>query len=298
MGLKIAEQVHPLSKILLIDDDLDQHNLINVALQNEFSLTFEASGSNAVSMALQEKPDLILLDLSMPHIDGFEVLEQFKRHPTLASIPVFCLSASIDEQTRARCYQVGASGFVKKPINIKTLAHDIQKTLTNLSNVLVSDDGRSSVFVGLNDSELCKHYQSTIRSSQTVGKKIVTLSVRDGVFYADESIHKLVETNAVVYLQMKPSLMTRLPFIDDLSIVMSDLKKLLDSPTEDCTLIIDRPELVLLAPSNDNKTATILAFSEAMSKNFSEVHYLCRKPSSSFEVPAMTEMSRLLARLY
>lgn len=298
MGLKIAEQVQPLSKILLIDDDLDQHSLINVALQHEFSLTFESSGSNAVSMALKEKPDLILLDLSMPHIDGFEVLEQFKRHPTLASIPVFCLSASTDEQTRARCYAVGASGFVKKPINIKTLASDVQKTLSNLSNTLTSDDKKSSVFVGQNDTELCKYFQSTVSSFHKLGKRIITLSVRDGVFYANESINKLVETHEVIYLQIKPSLMTRLPFIDDLSLVLSDLKKLLDSTTEDCILIVDRPELVLLSPSNDNKTATILAFSEAMSKNFSEVHYLCRKPSSAFEVPAMTEMSRLLARHY
>ena len=118
------------------------------------------------------------------------------------------------------------------------------------------------------------------------------------VFFADEEINLKIDRNEVIYLQIKPSLITRLPFIDDLNMVMTDLKKLLDGPSQDYTLIVERPELVLLSPSNDNKTATILSFSEAMNKNFSEVHYLCKKPSTAFEIPAISEMSRLLVRQF
>lgn len=298
MALKIAEQELRRSKVLLIDDDLDQHNLIGHALKNDFSLVCESMGSNALTIALHEKPDLILLDLQMPHIDGFEVLEQLKRHPVLASIPIFCLSATADEETRTRCYNNGSAGFFKKPVDIKTLSQDLIKTVKNLSNIIYSEDKNTSVLIGINEQEIRHRFHYIVAQENAKGKKVVTLSIREGVFFDNEQVTNLVNTNDLIFLQIKPSLITRLPFIDDLNIVMTDLKKLLDGPSIQYTLLIDRPEIMLLSPTNDNKTATILAFSEAMNKSFSSVHYLCKKPTTQFELPAITEMSRLLARQY
>lgn len=298
MALKLAEQLNPQSKVLLVDDDIDQHNLITLALRKEYSVACESSGSNAVSMALAEKPDLILLDLQMPHVDGFEVLSQLRRHPLLSSIPVFCLSATYDEATRIACYNNGAAGFFKKPVDIKTLSRDVSETLKNLSNIVYSDDKRNSVLIGVNENELIKRFQSVVATETAKGRKVLALSIRDGVYFTNDQITHQINKNEVIYLQIKPSLITRLPFIDDLNMVMSDLVKLLDGPTNDYSLIMDRPELLLLAPNNDNKTATILAFSESMNKHFNEVHYLCKKPSTSYEMPVILEMSRLLARQF
>jgi hypothetical protein len=150
----------------------------------------------------------------------------------------------------------------------------------------------------VNESELTKRFQDVTFKEIQNGRKILSLSIREGVFFANEDIHQLVNKNDVIYLQIKPSLITRLPFIDDFNMIMTDIRKLLDGPMSDYSLIVERPELVLLSPSNDNKTATILAFSEAMNKNFAEVHYLCKKPSTLFEMPVISEMSRLLARQF
>ncbi len=124
--------------------------------------------------------------------------------------------------------------------------------------------------------------------------KVIALSVREGTFFMNEGMQKHVENNSLIYLQIKSSLMTRLPFLDDLSAVVFDLKKLIDGPCEDYVIIVDRPELFLLSPSNDNKTATILSFGGTMKNNFKEVHYLSKKPATPFEQPAINEMAKLL----
>ena len=298
MGLKLADEVSPVFKVLLIDDDINQHNIIGVALRNDFSLICEISGALAVQVALKEKPDLILLDLQMPHVDGFEVLEQIKRNPSLSNIPIFCLSATTEDEKRERSTRLGASSFITKPINIKTLAKDIKNTLENLNSALASEDGRTSVFVGMNETEMKRWYQNKISEVFSKGQKVLTLSVREGAFFLNEELGAYLLNEQIIYLQIKPSFLSRLPFLNDLSTITADLAELLDEPTDKYTLMIDRPELFLLSPAIDNKTAAILAFSDALKNKFYEINYLCRKPTSAFEFPAMNEMARLLAQKY
>ena len=292
MGLKVTEQLEPSVKILLIDDDVLQHKLVSSALKNKFTVTCEGAGADAVAVATHLKPDLILLDLQMPNVDGFEVLLRLKHNPTTAGIPIFCLSGSTDETTRNRCYQSGAAGFFTKPIDVRSLSKDLEQTIKNLNDVIVSADKRNSVYLGLNDQHLATRFQELVKRSA----KIISLSIKEGVYYNDSMVDQLVKNEDIIYLQIKPSLITRLPFMDDLEMVMNDLKKLLDTEATHSVVVIDRPELFLLTPGNENKTATILAFSDAMNRHFPEVHYLCKKPSTPFELPLMMEMSKLLVR--
>jgi|GEM_PF-6793312 len=298
MGLKVAAQADPVFKVLLIDDDISQHNLIRIALKNDFVLVSEMSGAQAVQTALKEKPQLILLDLHMPHVDGFEVLEQLKRNPALSSIPIFCLSATTDEDSRSRSTRLGASSFISKPVQIKTLAQDIKNNLENLNSSLVSEDGKTAVFVGMNEDEMRKWFQQKLSATCGAGQKIITLSVREGAFFINEQLSALVIDEKVVFMQIKPSLLNRLPFLDDLAPVTDDLCELLDAPADSYVLIIERPELFLLSPAIDNKTAAILAFRDAFESKFFEVNYLCKKPGTVFELSGLNEMVKLLAHQY
>ena len=76
------------------------------------------------------RPGLILLDLDLPGIDGREVLAQIKIDPELKTIPVVVFTISNDEQEIAKCYQAGANGYVKKPVNLESYLNAINR-LTN-----------------------------------------------------------------------------------------------------------------------------------------------------------------------
>ena len=297
MGLKIAADRDLLRKVLVIDDDLNHHNLLAVALNNDFQVCFESSGANAVETALKERPDLILLDLNMPHVDGYEVLEQFKHNPGLAGIPIFCMSAKNDEATRDHSTRLGASAFISKPISIKTLSHDVIKTLSNLSVSLISKDQRSSVYIGINESDMRSWFEKKILSISAY-KKMIVLSVREGAFFQNAEIQTLIDSGRLIYLQIKPSLMARLPFLDNYSLVLSDITELVGENLEDYVVLFDRPELLLLSPSIENKTAVTLGLAEMLRGSFSEVNYLCRRPGTVFEQSGINEMAKLLARKF
>ena len=297
MGLKVVAQTEHLSKILVVDDDISHHNILGLALRKEFEVCFESSGANAVETALREKPELILLDLNMPHVDGYEVLDQFKKNPALIGIPIFCMSAHTDEATREHSTRLGASAFISKPITVKTLSHDIKQILSNLSVSLTSKDLRTSVYIGINENDMKNWFQGKVENIP-MDKKILVLSVREGAFFQNETLESYLESGRMVYLQIKPSLMSRLPFLDNFSMVMTDLLDLLGEDPANYHVVMDRPELLLLSPSIENKTAVILGFGEMLRGAFSEVCYNCRRPGTMFEQTGINEMARLLARKF
>ena len=85
------------------------------------------SGHDGIEQAVRHRPDCIVLDLLMPEIDGFEVLKTLNEKGL--AIPVVVLSADIQETTRARCLELGAVGFLKKPLNEDELAEVVQGVL-------------------------------------------------------------------------------------------------------------------------------------------------------------------------
>lgn len=104
------------NKILVIDDDLDIRLGLNARLRaNGYEAVFAEDCIGAVSVALKEEPDLILLDLGLPGGDGFMVLERLKESASLATIPVVVLSARDAEENERRALKGGAVAFLEKP---------------------------------------------------------------------------------------------------------------------------------------------------------------------------------------
>ena len=103
-------------KILVIDDDLDIRLGLNARLRaNGYEAVFAEDCIGAVSVAREEEPDLILLDLGLPGGDGFMVLERLKENASLATIPVVVLSARDAEENERRALKGGAAAFLEKP---------------------------------------------------------------------------------------------------------------------------------------------------------------------------------------
>lgn len=104
--------------ILIADDEPAGRKVIESILINQgYELEFAANGREVLKKAAELKPDLILLDIMMPEMDGFEVCERLHKDQELAKVPVVMVTALDDRNTRIACLEAGADDFVTKPID-------------------------------------------------------------------------------------------------------------------------------------------------------------------------------------
>lgn len=106
------------ARVLVVDDILPNVKLLEAKLSGEyFDVLTATSGAEAIEKAEQNIPDLILLDVMMPGMDGFEVCQHLKNNPTTAHIPIVMVTALTDATDRVRGLESGADDFLSKPVN-------------------------------------------------------------------------------------------------------------------------------------------------------------------------------------
>lgn len=123
MTADLSTQVNPSDyTILVVDDVISNVLLLKVLLQKEkFNVITASNGRDAISMSEQSKPHLILLDVMMPEMDGFEVAAHLKANPETAGIPIIFLTALNSTADIVKGFQAGANDFITKPFNKEEL---------------------------------------------------------------------------------------------------------------------------------------------------------------------------------
>lgn len=106
-------------KILIIDDTPANLTLLGLALQDDYTIQIACSGSKGLELARDAAPDLILLDIMMPDMDGYETCRHFKTSPVLRDIPVIFITALSEIEAEAKALSLGAADYLTKPINIE-----------------------------------------------------------------------------------------------------------------------------------------------------------------------------------
>ncbi|MBZ4646047.1 MAG: two-component system, sensor histidine kinase and response regulator [Petroclostridium sp.] len=117
-------KIHLISQpeILLVDDTPEHiEAAVSVLRENNFRVRIATKGNTALKLIKQHQPDLILLDIYMPEMDGFEICEIIKSNSDFSSIPVIFLTASNDEESIKKGFALGAQDYVVKPFNISEL---------------------------------------------------------------------------------------------------------------------------------------------------------------------------------
>ncbi len=130
MNLASGETIHDDPFVLLIDDSIDVHRLLTARLRNEpMNLVSAESGAEGLRIAKEILPAVVLLDLDMPEIDGFEVLRQLKEDSTTVDIPVVVLSGLTASQDKVTAFDLGAIDYVTKPFDISELRVRVRSAL-------------------------------------------------------------------------------------------------------------------------------------------------------------------------
>ena len=117
-------------KLLTVDDSRIVRMLITRALQGcDLQIVEATNGEEGLAAAAREKPDLILLDVTMPVMDGFEMLKQLRQKPELAACPVIMLTAESSQESVAKADGLGVSGYIAKPFTEEVLRARINQVI-------------------------------------------------------------------------------------------------------------------------------------------------------------------------
>ncbi|HEY3255220.1 MAG TPA: response regulator [Polyangiaceae bacterium] len=125
-----AAPVAAAAQILIVDDELDNRELLQIVLKWQgFVTRTAANGEEALLSAVRQPPALILVDLMMPGIDGYQLTASLKRDPRTKHIPVIMVSAMNDSATRKRALSAGADAYLTKPIDRSELCEQVRSIL-------------------------------------------------------------------------------------------------------------------------------------------------------------------------
>jgi len=128
-------RVESMTHILLVEDNEMNRDMLSRRLERKgFEISIAVDGEEGVAKALCVKPDLILMDMSLPKIDGWEATRRVKSNPETASIPIIALTAHAMAEDREKALAAGCDEYDTKPVELPRLLEKIQRMLDGLKS--------------------------------------------------------------------------------------------------------------------------------------------------------------------
>ena len=119
-----------MKRILIVDDNAANLHLVRFILEKHGFKAIEArNGVEGVELTIREKPDLVLLDVQLPDIDGLEVVKRIRASEADGSIPIIALTSYAMPGDRGKMLAAGCNGYIAKPIDVKTFIPEIERYL-------------------------------------------------------------------------------------------------------------------------------------------------------------------------
>lgn len=125
--------------ILAVDDEIENLEMVEYALKEDFDVIPVKSGVMALKYLTGNRPDLILLDIRMPEMDGMEVYQKIKEQDSMKDIPVIFLTSANDEETEDSCFEMGAVDFISKPFGPQIVKRRVKRTLDLIARSISHD---------------------------------------------------------------------------------------------------------------------------------------------------------------
>lgn len=149
-------------KVMLVDDEKEILDLISTVLRNEgFNNIYTAStGEEAIEVFLRTKPDIVLLDIMLPDIDGYEI---FKKLKSYRNIPILFISAKTDEVDRLLGFALGADDYISKPFSAKEVAFRVKARLKIYNNIVEENKNK---IINIGNIEIDEEKASVIKDGE------------------------------------------------------------------------------------------------------------------------------------
>ena len=126
----MTQDISQKKKILVVDDEKDLTALVSLHMKMAgYEVLSASNGEKALVVARQEKPDLIILDLMLPKIDGWEVCRRLRQDPEIKNVPVIMLTARAETEDKLKGFEAGADDYVTKPFSPRELVARVKRVL-------------------------------------------------------------------------------------------------------------------------------------------------------------------------
>ncbi len=183
-------------RILVIEDEADLREVLTYNLTREgFKVSAAADGATGLELAREKKPDLILLDLMLPDVDGLEVCRRVRQDPTLGTTPVIMVTAKNEETDVVLGLGLGADDYISKPFSVKELIARVKAVLRRQTHV-VDDDTRQALRRGPLKIDPARHVVELdgddVRLTATEFNLLHFLAARPGRVYERDTLLRRV----------------------------------------------------------------------------------------------------------
>ncbi len=163
------------NKILIIEDEQDIREAIVAVLEDQFTVLTAATGLSGLKEAIRNKPDLIVLDLNLPDLDGYQVCKSLREDSDFKTIPIIILTAFNESDDRVRAFNMGADDYLAKPFSNVELISRINRKL-NVAKEMFNSFGNKMDIIE-NDTLLCGNLKLNAKNqSVLLGEQSVHLS--------------------------------------------------------------------------------------------------------------------------
>jgi DNA-binding response OmpR family regulator len=177
-------------KILIVDDDLESVKLIGLMLERQgYQITAAQLGSQALAKARAENPALVILDIMMPDMDGYEVCRRLRADPATAGLPIIMFTAKATTSDKMAGFQAGADDYLSKPVHAEELLSRVEAVLLRSASRQAEGQPQTRAKIlgflgskgGVGTTALAVNVAVTLAQGPAKGRKIVLADVRSGM---------------------------------------------------------------------------------------------------------------------
>jgi len=122
--------------ILYVEDNSDNRTLVRrILLSEDYKLIEATNGAEALQLLEKTKPDLILMDINMPDMDGYTLTAKIKAKPGFERVPILALTANVMRGDKEKTLEAGCDGYIQKPLDIDQLIKEVERFLARSAHV-------------------------------------------------------------------------------------------------------------------------------------------------------------------
>ncbi|MCF8060288.1 MAG: response regulator [Bacteriovoracaceae bacterium] len=283
-------------KLLIVDSDLGSKDSMLEVLQKSYEVVVIDNAVEAVAFGEKILPDIILVDLDMPQIDGFEFLNALDEHPTLCDVPVISMIDNKDEKYSRRAYAEGSNGMIYKPFNIANLERDIEGILKRTSDAIISSNKRISFYLEFSERTKLKKIKEIIKNQDFENEPLVLLTWNRGedLIAEIDQMDDLINSNRLIFLEIKPSLISKFPYLQDVTPVVLELKSFLSESSRKYHLVMEEPGHLLNIEQREKSISQAYNMAQLIHHDFNRTTYVSSRPDSSESIKFTFKIGNIL----